>query len=135
MRTESGVKDNVQEHFLDKLFASYKGKQGTQAKQAALDSAIQSLPSNITSAVWRLKSIFAFCNLSKPFSINVYYILKVSIHIKILQLRYFMLFSLDLSSISGAISSKTSSKIKTIKKIFLFNAFLALILLASTSHR
>jgi len=58
MRTESGVKDTVQEHFLDKLFASYKGKQGTQAKQAALDSAVQSLPPNITSAVWRLKGIF-----------------------------------------------------------------------------
>jgi hypothetical protein len=40
MRTESGVKDTVQEHFLDKLFASYKGKQGTQVKQAALDSAV-----------------------------------------------------------------------------------------------
>jgi hypothetical protein len=47
MRTESGVKDTVQEHFLDKLFASYKGKQGTQAKQTALDSAVQSLPSNL----------------------------------------------------------------------------------------
>ena len=72
MRTESGVKDTVQEHFLDKLFASYKGKQGTQAKQAALDSAIQSLPPNITSAVWRLKSIFIFYFLSEPgpFSLN-----------------------------------------------------------------
>ena len=58
MRTESGVKDTVQEHFLDKLSASYKGKQGTQAKQAALDSAVQSLPPNITSAVWRIKGIF-----------------------------------------------------------------------------
>ena len=59
MRTESGVKDTVQEHFLDKLFASYKGKQGTQAKQAALDSAVQSLPPDITSAVWRLKGRFS----------------------------------------------------------------------------
>jgi len=58
MRTESGVKDTVQEHFLDKLSASYKGKHGTQAKQAALDSAVQSLPPNITSAVWRIKGIF-----------------------------------------------------------------------------
>ena len=66
MRTESGVKDTVQEHFLDKLFASYKGKQGTQAKQAALDSAVQSLPSNITSAVWRLKGILTFKASLKP---------------------------------------------------------------------
>jgi len=58
MCTESGVKDTVQEHFLDKLFALYKGKQGTQAKQAALDSAIQSLLPNITSTVWRIKGIF-----------------------------------------------------------------------------
>ena len=64
MRTESGVKDTVQEHFLDKLFASYKGKQGTQAKQAALDSALQSLPSNITSAVWRLKGILHFLRVA-----------------------------------------------------------------------
>ena len=52
-------------------------------------------------------------------------LLKVSIHIKILRLKYFTLSFLDLSSISGAISSKISSKIKMIKKIFLFNAFLA----------
>jgi hypothetical protein len=58
MCTESGVKDTVQEHFLDKLFSLYKGKQGTQAKQAVLDSAVQSLPPNITSAVWCLKGIF-----------------------------------------------------------------------------
>jgi len=58
MCTKSGVKDTVQEHFLDKIFASYKGKQGTQAKQAALDSAVQSLLPNITSAVWRIKCIF-----------------------------------------------------------------------------
>lgn len=60
MCSELGIKDTVQEHFLDKLFASYKGKQGTQAKQVALDSAVQSLPFDITSAVWCLKGIFTF---------------------------------------------------------------------------
>ena len=60
MRTESGVKDTIQEYYLDKLFASYKGKQGAQAKQAALNSAVQSLPGDISSAVWSLKGIFTF---------------------------------------------------------------------------
>lgn len=60
MCTESGVKDTIQEYYLDKLFASYKGKQGAQAKQAALNSAVQSLPGDISSAVWRLKGIFTF---------------------------------------------------------------------------
>jgi hypothetical protein len=70
MRTESGVKDTVQEHFLDKLFTSYKGKHGTQAKQAALDSAVQSLPPNITSAVWRLKGIISLEDTLLPTIIN-----------------------------------------------------------------
>ena len=35
-RTETGIKDTIQEHFLEKLFASYKGKSGTKQKQEAL---------------------------------------------------------------------------------------------------
>ncbi|KAJ7290654.1 hypothetical protein C8J57DRAFT_1213292 [Mycena rebaudengoi] len=38
MRTESGIKDTFQQVFLEKLFASYKGKRGRAAKQAALDA-------------------------------------------------------------------------------------------------
>lgn len=55
MRTNTGVKDTYQLHFLERLFDSYKSKRGTANKQAALDAEINELPSNITSPVWRIK--------------------------------------------------------------------------------
>jgi hypothetical protein len=54
-RTEKGIKDTIQESFLDKLFASYAGKRGHQQKQNALDAAVHNLPVDITSPVWRIK--------------------------------------------------------------------------------
>jgi len=57
-RTETGIKDTTQEHFLEKLFASYKGKSGTRKKQDALDAAVGQLPPDITSAVWRIDGTF-----------------------------------------------------------------------------
>lgn len=53
-KTENGIKDTVQDFFLDKLFASYKNTQPNQTKQAALDAAVAQLPDDITSPVWRL---------------------------------------------------------------------------------
>lgn len=57
MRTESGIKDTYQLHFLEQIFDSYKTKQGRVAKQAALDAKLVQLPRNITSAVWRIKGM------------------------------------------------------------------------------
>jgi len=54
-QTQTGIKDTVQEFHLEKLFASYKGKLGPQAKQQALDDAVAELPEDITSPVWRLQ--------------------------------------------------------------------------------
>jgi len=56
--TETGIKDTTQEHFLEKLFASYKGKSGTRKKQEALDTAVGQLPPDITSPVWRIDGTF-----------------------------------------------------------------------------
>ncbi|KAK7006456.1 hypothetical protein R3P38DRAFT_3038299 [Favolaschia claudopus] len=56
-RTESGVKDTYQLHFLEKMFESYRDKRGRAAKQAALSARIASLPKNITSPVWRIKGL------------------------------------------------------------------------------
>ena len=58
MRTETGIKDTVQEFFLEKLFASYKHKQGPMAKQDALNAAVANLPLDITSPVWRLQGTY-----------------------------------------------------------------------------
>jgi hypothetical protein len=58
VRTEKGIKDTVQEFFLEKLFASYKGKHGPKAKQDALNAAVADLPPDITSPVWRLQGMF-----------------------------------------------------------------------------
>lgn len=57
MRTESGLKDTHQLFFLEKLFGSYKGLRGRAKKQAALQEAIDALPDNITSPVWRIKGM------------------------------------------------------------------------------
>ena len=57
-RTETGIKDTTQEHFLEKLFASYKGKSGTRKKQEAFDAAVGQLPPDITSPVWRIDGTF-----------------------------------------------------------------------------
>ncbi|KAJ7498183.1 hypothetical protein B0H11DRAFT_2383263 [Mycena galericulata] len=57
MRTASGIKDTYQLVFLEKLFDSYKGKRGKEAKQAALDAQRRSLPENIYSPVWRIEGL------------------------------------------------------------------------------
>ncbi|KAK7021568.1 hypothetical protein R3P38DRAFT_3397021 [Favolaschia claudopus] len=56
-RTESGVKDTYQLHFLEKMFESYRNKRGRAAKEAALSARIASLPKNITSPVWRIRGL------------------------------------------------------------------------------
>ncbi|KAG5219769.1 hypothetical protein IMY05_C4770000700 [Salix suchowensis] len=54
MRTETGIKDTYQLHFVEQLFDSVKGKRGEAAKQAAIDAKLRSFPSNVTSPVWRI---------------------------------------------------------------------------------
>lgn len=66
-RTDSGVKDTMQDFFLNKLFSSYKKVYGCQTKEQALNAAIESLPDDITSPVWRLGKLFTF-DLYSPFS-------------------------------------------------------------------
>lgn len=58
MRTESGIKDTFQIHFLDQIFSSYKNKRGRASKQTALDARLALLPDNITSPVWRIKGAY-----------------------------------------------------------------------------
>ncbi|KAF8886594.1 hypothetical protein CPB84DRAFT_1749908 [Gymnopilus junonius] len=55
-KTESGIKDTIQEHFTDKLFAAYKGKFGNQ-RQESVDAALKLLPDKIVSPVWRIKGL------------------------------------------------------------------------------
>ncbi|KAF8164203.1 hypothetical protein BJ912DRAFT_1150335 [Pholiota molesta] len=55
-RTNTGIKDTMQEFFLERLFNSYKSAKGA-AKQKALDKAIDDLPPDIKSPVWRLKGL------------------------------------------------------------------------------
>ncbi|KAF9493187.1 hypothetical protein BDN71DRAFT_1591205 [Pleurotus eryngii] len=57
MRTETGIKDTYQLHFVEQLFDSVKGKRGEAAKQAAIDAKLRSFPSNVTSPVWRINGL------------------------------------------------------------------------------
>lgn len=58
MRTETGLKDTYQLHFIDQLFSSTKGKRGADAKEAAIQAKLQSFPDNTLSPVWRIKGMF-----------------------------------------------------------------------------
>uniref|UniRef100_A0A8H7XVA1 Uncharacterized protein n=1 Tax=Psilocybe cubensis TaxID=181762 RepID=A0A8H7XVA1_PSICU len=53
-KTETGIKDVFQDFFIEKLFKSYKGKVSTQAKEKALKAAVDKLPGDIKSPVWKL---------------------------------------------------------------------------------
>jgi hypothetical protein len=60
MRTELGLKDTHQMFFLEKLFKSYKNKQGLKLKQEALNKELDALPDIITSPVWRIKGMLIY---------------------------------------------------------------------------
>ncbi|KAF4609714.1 hypothetical protein D9613_011993 [Agrocybe pediades] len=53
-RRDTGIKDTVQEYFIEKLQAAYQGESN---KEAALAAAVSALPSDITSPVWRLSGL------------------------------------------------------------------------------
>ncbi|KAJ6475842.1 hypothetical protein DFH09DRAFT_832595, partial [Mycena vulgaris] len=54
-RTESGLKDTYQLPFLEKLFASYKGKHGREAKQAALNRELAQKPLEPFDGLWGVR--------------------------------------------------------------------------------
>jgi hypothetical protein len=56
-KTETGVKDTYLDFFIDRAFASYKNKQGSQAKQVALSEFAVTLPHHVFSPVWRIKGM------------------------------------------------------------------------------
>jgi len=60
-KTQNGIKDTIQDFFLDRLFTSYKGRYGPSA-QRALDEAAAALPDDITSPVWRIKGSYLDLN-------------------------------------------------------------------------
>ncbi|KAG5642862.1 hypothetical protein DXG03_002007 [Asterophora parasitica] len=51
MRTDSGIKDTFQLHFIEKIFNSYRTLRGQSSKQAALDAELSKLPEDIMSPV------------------------------------------------------------------------------------
>jgi hypothetical protein len=53
-KTESGVKDTYQQHFLDQLHDAYKQKRGAKAKEEALKAHLAQMQDNPTSPVWRI---------------------------------------------------------------------------------
>ncbi|KAI0670253.1 hypothetical protein C8Q78DRAFT_975449 [Trametes maxima] len=58
-RTRTGIKDTFQLTLLEKLFDSYKSKRGYEAKQNALNEAIEQLPEHRINPVWRIKGLDA----------------------------------------------------------------------------
>ncbi|KAL1726516.1 hypothetical protein EV714DRAFT_219219 [Schizophyllum commune] len=56
-RTETGIKDTYQLHFMESLFASYNKKRGRDNKLAALSAKVSKLPSNTMSPVWRIHGL------------------------------------------------------------------------------
>lgn len=56
-KTETGVKDTYLDHFLDAMASSYANITGRDRKQEALAHFLTSLPSNVTSPVWKILGI------------------------------------------------------------------------------
>ncbi|KAF8177873.1 hypothetical protein BJ912DRAFT_856629, partial [Pholiota molesta] len=50
--TNTGIKDTMQEFFLEHLFNSYQSVKGATAKQEALNQALADLSGDIKSPVW-----------------------------------------------------------------------------------
>ncbi|KAJ7260975.1 hypothetical protein C8J57DRAFT_1232533 [Mycena rebaudengoi] len=60
-KTESGIKDNFQAVFLERIFAvSTKKKRSKVQKQADVSAVLQTLPTDITSPVWRIKGFVKY---------------------------------------------------------------------------
>ena len=57
IKTEKGVKDTYQQHFLDALHQSYKRLRGTASKTAALKEKLKDMRENPTSPVWRISGM------------------------------------------------------------------------------
>ncbi|KAF8178467.1 hypothetical protein BJ912DRAFT_1045365 [Pholiota molesta] len=100
-RTNTGIKDTVQEFFFDKLFDSYKAKQGPIAKQEALDRAIRDLPSDITSPVWRLKGLDPHQDTPSNYYMSFYWASSTRKKLLIQRLNSFNVRTLGLSPLGG----------------------------------
>lgn len=57
LKTSSGIKDKIQDFFLDKFYAAIKGVKKLTDKQAALDRCAAGFPAQTTSPVWRIPSL------------------------------------------------------------------------------
>lgn len=53
-RTNTGIKDTIQEHFLEQIFKAVNEASGKPDKVAAIRRTVSTFPENITSPVWRL---------------------------------------------------------------------------------
>lgn len=58
-RTNTGVKDGIQEYFLEKLFKAGDSTVSS-GKQAAIDNVLRTFPPHITSPVWRMPGMWSF---------------------------------------------------------------------------
>ncbi|KAJ8518506.1 hypothetical protein ONZ45_g4413 [Pleurotus djamor] len=57
MRTETGTKDTYQLHYVEQLFASTKGRHGTDSKAEAIKATLETFPDNTMSPVWQLDGL------------------------------------------------------------------------------
>lgn len=126
-KTETGIKDTVQEFFLDKLYTSYKNTKPNQTKQEALDVAINNLPPDITSPVWRLDKCI---HLIQHFHFNkpIQALTPIKTHLS----KFFMWSYLASSNIFGVTSFKIKSM--TTRSRHLFPASIAWTLTAWEYH-
>lgn len=58
MRTEHGLKDNMLESYMGRIWATLRKVHGSRdVKQNAVDALVHSFPPEVTSAVWRIKGM------------------------------------------------------------------------------
>lgn len=63
-KTATGIKDGMQETFLQRVMSSLKNVTGATRRQTALDKEFAKLPSSYKSPVWRIKGHISLLHLS-----------------------------------------------------------------------
>lgn len=58
MRTATGIKDNMLEFYMGRIWTALRGAHGTrEAKQNIVDTLVTSFPLHVDSPVWRIRGL------------------------------------------------------------------------------
>ena len=61
MRTATGLKDNMLEFYMGRIWVALRGARGSrEAKQNVVETLLATFPADVTSPVWRIRGLSTF---------------------------------------------------------------------------